>query len=68
MFRLLRTEDETGVSGTGYVAEGVWFTDGEVALHWTVPNAPTSTAVYRSIVAVEEIHGHNGKTIIEWLD
>ena len=34
-FVLQRNEDETGVSGTGIVAEGVEFSDGTVALRWT---------------------------------
>lgn len=33
-FVLQCNEDETGVSGTGIVAEGVEFSDGTVALYW----------------------------------
>jgi hypothetical protein len=32
MFMLRRTEDVSGLSGTGMVAEGVEFTDGRVAM------------------------------------
>ncbi len=33
-FHLVRTEDESGVSGTGYVAEGVIFSNGWCVLRW----------------------------------
>ena len=65
-FVLNRTEDETGVSGTGVVAEGVLFSTGWVALTWLT--AVNSLVFYPSIANVEAIHEHNGKTIIEWLD
>lgn len=63
-FYLNRVEDETGVSGTGIVAEGVQFTDGTAVLRWTT--ATSSTAVYASIGDVEAIHGHGGSTQIVW--
>lgn len=62
VFFLARMEDETGTSGTGLVAEGVEFSDGTVALRWRTRTS--STAVYDSLAAVREIHGHNGKTQI----
>jgi hypothetical protein len=65
-FVLNRREDETGISGTGTVAAGVRFPDGKVALRWLTATA--STAVYDSVDDVTEIHGHGGKTVIEWLD
>jgi len=69
-FFLNRTEDETGISGAGRVAEGVVFSDGRVALRWTPQGEvqATSTACYDSIYAVDQIHGHAGKTRICWLD
>lgn len=64
-FHLQRNEDESGVSGTGRVAQGIIFDNGKVAMTWlkeqTTVNA-TSVAVYDSIDDVETIHGHNGKT------
>jgi len=63
-FYLNRVEDETGVSGTGIVAEGVQFTDGTAVLRWTT--ATSSTAVYASIDDLEAIHGHGGSTQIVW--
>jgi hypothetical protein len=65
-FRLERIEDETGVSGTGFVAEGVQFSDGTVALRWTSA-WPTSVVFHdRGIEAVKAVHGHGGKTRIVW--
>lgn len=66
MFVLQRDEDETGVSGTGVVAEGVEFTDGSCVMRWRATF--TSTAVYDNIKVLETIHGHNGKTKIVWRD
>jgi hypothetical protein len=65
-FRLIRTEDVSGVSGTGVVAEGVAFSSGKVALSWC-SDLPTVT-VYDSISDLERIHGHEGRTHIDWLD
>ena len=58
----MRNEDESGVSGTGRVAEGVVFQDGTVALRWLT--AWRSTAFYESMEHLEHIHGHHGKTKI----
>lgn len=66
-FILWRTVDATGVSGVGQVAEGAEFTDGKVAMRWTV-GPHRSTAIYESIQAVEAIHGHEGRTTVRWLD
>ena len=64
VFELIRDEDETGVSGTGKVAEGIEFSNGKCALAWIT--AYRSVVVYDSLREVEQIHGHNGKTRIVW--
>lgn len=63
---LLRYEDESGVSGTGRVAEWVEFSDGEVVVHW-LSHTP-STNHYRNMKQVESVHGHGGATeiIVDW--
>lgn len=66
-FHLVRTEDFTGVSGTGTVAEGVQFSDGVCAMHWIVPPAK-STALYDSVDELILIHGHDGRTKVSYLD
>lgn len=65
-FMLLRVEDESGISGTGMVAEGVQFTDGRCAMRWRTDLR--STALYDSIEDLESIHGHGGKTVVVWID
>ncbi len=63
-FHLQRNEDESGVSGTGKVAEGVQFEDGQCALWWF--GDWHSIGIYRNIDELDAIHGHGGKTIIVW--
>lgn len=65
-FRLCRRHDVSGVSGTGHPAEGIEFSDGSVVLRWT--GAHPATSVWPDIAAVEAIHGHDGATVIEWID
>jgi len=65
-FRLVRTEDESGVSGTGIVAEGVEFANGKAVLTWI--SQYTSVAIFDSIRVLEEIHGHSGKTKVDFYD
>jgi hypothetical protein len=61
VFNLLRKEDESGVSGTGIVAQGVIFDDGTVAMKWLVE--PRGLNVYTSIADVD-IHSHGGRTLV----
>jgi len=63
-FLLVREEDETGVSGTGIVAEGVKFTNGQCVLSWLTEFS--SVAVYPSDEEIVKIHGHDGRTTIAW--
>ena len=65
-FYLERTVDESGISGTGRVAEGVEFDTGDVVVCWLT--ATSSIGVYRNIKAVKAIHGHNGATKVRWFD
>ncbi len=65
-FFLDRKEDETGVSGAGIVAYGVQWLNGEMVLHW--PSRGGTTAFYKSADQLIDIHGHDGKTVIEWID
>ncbi len=65
-FRLLRTEDVSGVSGTGIVAEGIVFSSGKAVLSWCSDYG--TVAVYDTLESIEAIHGHEGRTRIEWLD
>lgn len=63
---IFRHEDDSGISGTGRVAEWIEYSDGEVVVHW-LSHTP-STNHYRNMKQVEAIHGHNGKTklVVDW--
>ena len=63
-FHLNRLDDETGISGTGIVTNGIEFNDGTVVMSWNTDT--TSLALYRNIDEVIEIHGHGGKTVVEY--
>ena len=60
IFYLNRLEDESGVSGTGRVAQGFIFDNGKVALTW-LSDHPSIT-IYDNIGEVHAIHSHDGKT------
>ena len=65
-FKLRRLEDESGVSGTGIIAEGTEFSHGEIALSWLTVHR--SMGFYPNVKELMNIHSHGGKTIIEWED
>lgn len=66
LFNLQRNIDETGISGTGTVAEGVEFSDGKCAMRWLTTTA--STGFYDNVKQLEQIHGHGGKTQVVFLE
>ena len=63
-FVLNRITDETGISGTGIIAEGAEFTNGKCVLSWLTEF--TSVAVYDSLETLMHIHGHDGNTELIW--
>jgi len=65
-FKLERIEDASGVSGIGEVAVGVEVFDKRCYLFWLGDH--TSHNEYNSIEDVEFLHGHQGRTLIVWLD
>lgn len=66
LFNLVRLEDVSGVSGTGLVAEGCLFGSGKVVMTWLGQHH--TFEIFDYIDEVIEIHGHGGKTVIEWMD
>ena len=64
--QLKRTEDVNGISGTGIVAQGCEFDDGSIALTWL--SHLGSHAFYDSLKVLDGIHGHGGRTVVEYLD
>ena len=76
-FELVRHEDNTGTSGTGIVAVGVRYPDGAVHMQWlndenpdidTQSNGVAFKPAPDGVEATREIHGHDGRTTIRWLD
>ena len=69
-FRLMRDQDPTGVAGTGHVASGVHWPDGSVTLKWHTPQImsdPANVAHYASVSKMMGIHGHAGRTRMEYV-
>lgn len=64
-FLLRRSEDVSGVSGTGDIAEGIEFHDGQVVLSWYGQHH--TLEVCPSVADVVAIHGHEGRTKVIWL-
>lgn len=65
-FHLVRSEDVSGVSGTGVVAEGVVFESGKAVLCWR--GDLSSVSVHESIDSLIAIHGHEGRTQVQFLE
>jgi hypothetical protein len=65
-FVLYRHRDITGKSGTGVVAEGVEWSDKTATLRWGGEHP--STAVWPNVEEILAVHGHEGATVLVWLD
>ena len=65
-FHLMRVKDVSGVSGTGRVASGIEFEDGQTVLSWL--GQFHSLEIHPSAEQLLAIHGHGGATTIEWVD
>lgn len=65
-FALVRQTDPSGVSGTGVVAYGVQFNDSHVVVRWN-SDFP-STSLWDSMADLLRVHGHQGATIVRWID
>jgi len=70
-FTICRQSDETGISGTGVVIEGVEYATGQVVLHWLTPFPKGSISIFESIEDFKRVHVNphpTNKTIITWSD
>lgn len=65
VFHLVRTEDLSGISGTGVVAEGVEYECGKCVICWRGDHS--SVNVYESLEEMLAIHGHEGRTTVKVL-
>lgn len=67
-FVLRRHEDVTGVSGTGIVADGALFPaagGSKAVVRWRGERG--STVTWDNLRHVQEIHGHDGRTAVEFI-
>ena len=70
-FTICRQADESGVSGTGVVIEGVEYATGQVVLHWLTPFPKGSISIFENIEEFKKVHVNphpDNKTIITWSD
>ena len=65
-FAVIRHLDETGVSGTGHIADGIIFHDGAVALRWRTKTP--GTTFFATMEDAKAVHGHDSKTQFLELD
>lgn len=65
LFQLVRKVDISGVSGTGVVAEGVEFHDGQCAITWF--GKVHSVNIYSSLEDLIKVHGHEGNTEVVFI-
>lgn len=65
-FILIREKDVTGRSGTGVVAEGAIFQDGQAVLKWL--REPFALGVFTSIEELLSVHGYEGNTTVQFMD
>jgi hypothetical protein len=65
-FHLHRDKDESGVSGTGIVAEGAIYSNTKVVLSWLTVHK--SMCIYDSLAEMIAIHGHGSNTRLVWDD
>jgi hypothetical protein len=55
-FCIERQDDESGISGTGLVLEGVVFSTGLTVIHWLTPPPFGSTSIWTSFEQFMSIH------------
>jgi len=67
-FYLWRLEDETGISATGRVLEGVLTPSGRVIVEWRPPHA--TITIFNSLEEFRALHvdAHPSKNEIVWVD
>jgi hypothetical protein len=65
-FVFIRDDDQTGISGTGKVVEGVRYSDHRCAYRWMTEHQTDQIADTPDKLDI--IHGHQGRTRIVYLD
>jgi hypothetical protein len=64
-FQMHRDVDVNGVSGDGFVAEGILLDDGRAVVHWR--GDKPSYVIWPAFDNAVAVHSHNGSTRFEWL-
>lgn len=62
IYKLVRHEDVSGVSGTGLVAWATEYPNGWTTVSWVIKPECPSVVIYTSLNDAISIHGHNGAT------
>lgn len=62
-FELFRTEDVSGSSGTGVVAQGATAPNGWAVMFWE-----DSVKIFPDTETMMKVHGHEGRTTLRWID
>ena len=65
-FILIREKAVTGRSGTGVIAEGAIFQDGQAVLKWL--REPYALGIFASVEELLSVHGHEGNTYVQFMD
>lgn len=67
-FQMYRGKDKSGISGVGWIMEGVEFFNGKVCITWH--GKVKSISVYDSFQEFVETHidNHSNETVILWED
>lgn len=65
-FKLFRIVDETGVSGSGIVAEGTEYDTGDCVMYWLTTVG--TTVISTNLRKIAFISGHRGKTRVIFPD
>ncbi len=66
-FLLKRNVDDSGVSGTGYVAFGIEWPSKKVTIEWIV-GENISREEHETLENCMAVHGHGKHTVVEWID
>ena len=70
-FTVCRQSDDSVVSCTGVIIEGVQYATGQVVLHWLTPVPRGSIAIFEGLSDFKKVHispHPDNKTIITWSD
>lgn len=68
LFALHRSEDVNGSSGTGLVAYGVKWPNGQVVTWWVASKVNVhQLTLWDGLTELLRVHGHSGRTSVVWL-